>query len=162
MPDPGADEAGIARRFVRGRRVYAKTAGAGRPLVLQHGRGAAIEAMLSRLAAAGRPVLAAERPLHGESGDSETDIAAELGWTDAEIIADPDLDPPDLTPRWDGGHLAAAWRFAWRNALHDPWTRPDHAHARRIAPDVVALHAIVVDLLKWRPVRTPSSPAPGR
>jgi pimeloyl-ACP methyl ester carboxylesterase len=61
--------------------------------------------------------------------------------------------PPDLTPRWDGAHLVAAWRYLRRRALFTHWDRPDPAHRKPQEPqlDPAQLNAELIDLLDCAP-----------
>jgi pimeloyl-ACP methyl ester carboxylesterase len=60
---------------------------------------------------------------------------------------------PDLAIRWDGAHLAAAWRYLRFAALYDPWFLKDREHIFWGEPDLKAhsLHKRCVDLLKCGP-----------
>lgn len=60
---------------------------------------------------------------------------------------------PDLTPSWEGAHLARAWRMLTRQAVFFPWYAADQANALAtlgaLAPDVVQRR--LVDLMRARP-----------
>jgi pimeloyl-ACP methyl ester carboxylesterase len=60
---------------------------------------------------------------------------------------------PDLTPRWDGAHLIAAWRFARLERLFDPWSERKRANIVWGAPDVSPerVHLRAHDVLKSAP-----------
>lgn len=60
---------------------------------------------------------------------------------------------PDLTPRADGTHLNAAWRYLRHRALFDPWfeRRREYAVPGEPALETGTLHAACVDLLKSLP-----------
>ncbi len=58
-----------------------------------------------------------------------------------------------LAPEWDGSHLLRAWRVAWRQAIFDPWYRPEAAAAPRRPEDIdpATIHAAALDLLRAGP-----------
>lgn len=60
---------------------------------------------------------------------------------------------PDLSIRWDGAHLLAAWRYLRLAALFDPWFLGDRAHIFWGEPQLepLRLHRQCVDLLKCGP-----------
>jgi pimeloyl-ACP methyl ester carboxylesterase len=60
---------------------------------------------------------------------------------------------PDLTPRWHGGHLNAAWYAARDSVLFWPWSATDRGHALRRPPDIDldSVHEHAADLLKAHP-----------
>jgi hypothetical protein len=153
-PPPGVDDLGVTRGVLGNLRAWELGVERGRPLVLVHAPGSSLEAEAARASREGasRRVLLLERPLHGESGDGDmrTELARST-WCDAEIVYEPGPAPPTLNPHWDGAHLTTAWRYAWRCALFEPWDVAEAQHARTGAPDVDAVHAHAVDLLKsWR------------
>jgi len=78
--------------------------------------------------------------------------AIELG----SPATDPDLATQgavNLDPVWDGTHLQRAWRVASRQAIFDPWYKPEAANARQPLGDLTpaAIHAAAVDLLRAGP-----------
>jgi pimeloyl-ACP methyl ester carboxylesterase len=85
-----------------------------------------------------------------------TDAAASAAMIGAPFYSDAERDhrlahyAPDLSPRWDGGHLSAAWHFARLRDLYDPWTQRDRGTIYKGEPlsSAAFLHDRVVDLLK--------------
>lgn len=60
-----------------------------------------------------------------------------------------DVDVPDLTPRWDGGHLLAAWHFSRFRSQYRHWA--DRRASERNdtpLPDTETLHQQTLDLLR--------------
>ncbi len=57
---------------------------------------------------------------------------------------------PDLSPRWDGGHLLSAWHYARMKALFHPWNEQtaDNAVPDAYGPTPERQHEEAVDLLK--------------
>ncbi|MEM9048853.1 MAG: alpha/beta fold hydrolase [Pseudomonadota bacterium] len=140
VPGGMADLDHIAQRLARHRRVIrinlpglgasrlAVDASAGADTLVNGTRAA-----LAALGVADAPVLA-----YGAS------LPVALGATTGPLIA---LDPwpqvaqdladalPDLTPRWDGGHLTAAFWWARDYALFKPWFNRVNAHGRSIGAE---------------------------
>jgi pimeloyl-ACP methyl ester carboxylesterase len=79
-------------------------------------------------------------------------IATRFGGKSARAIGR-DAAPPDLSPRWDGAHLSAAWRYLRRRAMFCPWTSLAPADAREplasLSPE--SLHQQTLDLLRAAP-----------
>ncbi len=59
------------------------------------------------------------------------------------------VDVPDIAPRWDGGHLLAAWHFCRFRTQYRPWSRRGPG-LRRDAPlpSAAALHRMTRDVLR--------------
>lgn len=62
----------------------------------------------------------------------------------------PSAPPPDLAPRFDGGHLLAAWHFVRWRTLYRDWGRRSHDGVALTAPalDPDFIHRRALDLLK--------------
>lgn len=148
------------------------------------------ESIRGRRASAGERII--DLPGHGEAGadwvsipDTVDELAALFDHRDsgrwsgdglgARVAArisgerDPgpfsDPAPPDLAPRWDGGHLQSAWRYLRRSAIYTRWDAPTEEHWRP-APfnlDAEAMQQRMLDLLlaarhlphAWRARATP-------
>ena len=58
------------------------------------------------------------------------------------------VDVPDIVPRWDGGHLLAAWHFSRFRTQYPVWTeRGPAARGRNPLPSADVLHQKTLDVL---------------
>jgi pimeloyl-ACP methyl ester carboxylesterase len=94
------------------------------------------------------------------SGQRFGAVIARAVSADAIELGSPSTDPDlatqgavNLDPVWDGTHLQRAWRVASRQAIFDPWYKPEAANARQSLGDLTpaAIHAAAVDLLRAGP-----------
>lgn len=75
--------------------------------------------------------------------------AAAVAMIGAPRLRGPDY-APDLSPRWDGGHLLSAWHFIRLEALYADWRVRSRSDIFFGAPplDVDSVHRRTIDLLK--------------
>ncbi len=75
-------------------------------------------------------------------------LAAVLAGKQSQLTSAP-CDAPDIAPRWDGGHLTAAWHFCRFRSQYRRWDRrTPEQRAQCPLPDAHALHERMIDVLR--------------
>ena len=94
-------------------------------------------------------LIALEAALHDEGRVRAVLLDGISLFTAAEVESAMSLQFVDLTPRWDGTHLLAAWSLVRDSRFWYPWYIRDEAHrASRGYADTGALHRSLVQLAK--------------
>ncbi len=73
--------------------------------------------------------------------------AAAIG--SGQLGAPADIDVPDIRPRWDGGHLHAAWHFCRFRSQYRNWADRRASERNELPlPDTSQLHQQTIDMLR--------------